>query len=184
MVARRALYLTLVGAVAVQRLAEMRTSRRNQAALVARGATVHAKNQLPAAVALHGGWLVASALEGWKRLDQLASPTRGLLGVCGLVSGHSLRLASMRALGDRWTASVVTLEGAPRVRTGVYRWLRHPNYLGVALEVAALPLAAGAWWTAATFSALDAVFLRARIRAEEDALEASALPPRVGASDS
>ena len=179
MVAPR-VYAALVAAVAAQRLAEMRTSRRNQAALVAAGATVHARRQLPAAVALHAGWLAASLAEGTARLSQ-APPTtaagrsRMALGLAGLAAGHALRLASMRALGERWTASVVVVPGALRVRSGVYRRLRHPNYLGVAGEVAALPLVAGAWRTAAAFSLLNAAFLRARIRAE-DAAPDLALP--------
>ncbi len=175
MVAPRA-YAALVAAVAGQRLVEMRASRRNQAALVANGATVHARHQLPAAVALHAGWLAASLAEGTARLRRsppgtTASVSRVALGLAGLAAGHGLRLASMRALGERWTASVVVVPGALRVRSGIYRRLRHPNYLGVAVEVAALPLVAGAWRTAAAFSLLNAAFLRVRIRAEDAALD-------------
>ena len=173
MVARRPLFAALVGLVAAQRLGEVRTSRRHEAALVARGGTVHARGQVPVVVALHGAWLAASLAEGWARLDRPAPPARVALGLGGLALGHGLRLASVRALGVRRTAGVVTLPGAPRVRTGVYRFLRHPNYLGVAVEVAALPAVASAWRTAAVFSALNAAFLRARIRAEDAALDAA-----------
>ena len=174
MVARQIAYTALVGTVVAQRLLEMRTSRRHQAALVARGGTVHAQRQLPAAVALHAGWLAASLAEGTARLgDAPARPARVALGLAGLALGHGLRLASMRALGERWTASVVTLPDTPRVETGVYASLRHPNYLGVVVEVAALPTVAGAWRTAAAFSVLNGLFLRARIRAEERALDAA-----------
>ena len=181
--ARRA-YGALVAAVAAQRLVEMVRSRRHERALVAAGATVHARRQLPAAVALHAGWLAASLAEGWHRLGQdrpatAASAARAGLGLAGLAVGQGLRLAAMRALGDRWTTSVVVVPGAVRVRSGVYRRLRHPNYLGVAVEVAALPLAAGAWRTAAVFSALNGLFLRARIPAEDAALDA-ALPRTSG----
>jgi methyltransferase len=65
---------------------------------------------------------------------------------------------------------VITLPGAPPVRRGPYRLLRHPNYLAVAVEVAALPLALGAWRTAAVGTVLNAVLLRTRIRVEEGAL--------------
>ncbi len=174
MVARQVAYAALVGTVAAQRLAEMRTSRRHQAALVARGGTVHARGQLPAAVALHAGWLAASLAEGTARLGAApARPGRVALGLAGLALGHGLRLASMRALGPRWTASVVTVPDAPRVETGIYASLHHPNYLGVVAEVAALPAVAGAWRTAGAFSVLNALFLRARIRAEERALDAA-----------
>jgi len=173
-VARQLAFLGLVGAVPAQRLLEMRLSTRHERALVARGATVHAERQLPAVVALHAGWLVASAAEGTARLGDRPAPLgRVVLGLAGLAVGHGLRLASMRTLGPRWTASVVTLPGEPRVTDGVFRWGRHPNYLGVAVEIVALPAVAGAWRTAAVASALNAVFLRARMRAEDRALDAA-----------
>ena len=66
---------------------------------------------------------------------------------------------------------MVVLPGVPLVRRGPYRCLRHPNYLAVAVEVAALPLAAGAWRTALAFSLANGLLLAVRIRAEERALQ-------------
>jgi methyltransferase len=65
---------------------------------------------------------------------------------------------------------IITLPGEGVVNTGVFSRLRHPNYLGVALEIAALPLVHGAWLTAVVASVLNALVLRARIRVEESAL--------------
>jgi methyltransferase len=48
--------------------------------------------------------------------------------------------------------------------------VRHPNYAAVVLEMVAVPLIHGCWLTAAVFSALNALVLRVRIRAEEAAL--------------
>jgi methyltransferase len=56
------------------------------------------------------------------------------------------------------------------VQAGIFRWIRHPNYLGVVLEIAALPLIGGAYVTAIAASIANAILLRARIRAEEHAL--------------
>ena len=53
---------------------------------------------------------------------------------------------------------------------GPYRWLRHPNYLAVVIEVAALPLVHSAWLAALVWSAANALVLRARITSEEAAL--------------
>ena len=58
------------------------------------------------------------------------------------------------------------MPAAPLVRRGPYRWLRHPNYTVVVLEIAILPLAMGAWPTAVVFSFLNAVVLKVRIAAE------------------
>jgi methyltransferase len=76
-------------------------------------------------------------------------------------------------LGERWTTRVWVLPRAPLVTGGPYRWLRHPNYLGVAVEVVALPLVHTAWWTAAAFGAANLLLLRHRIRVEQRALAAA-----------
>jgi methyltransferase len=52
------------------------------------------------------------------------------------------------------------------VREGPYRFIRHPNYLVVVLEIALLPLALGSWPVALGFSVVNAVVLAWRIRVE------------------
>jgi methyltransferase len=74
------------------------------------------------------------------------------------------------SLGERWTTRVMVLPGAPLVRSGAYKFLPHPNYLAVVLEIFAAPLMFGAWITAGVFTVLNAGVLLVRIRAEELAL--------------
>lgn len=123
--------------------------------------------------ALHVGWFVSMVAEvGWLR-----RPFRpALAAAAGLVAllGQALRYAAIRTLGRRWTVRIVTVPGRPPVRRGIYRHLRHPNYLGVALEIAAVPLLHTAYLTSLAFSIANALLLRTRIRAEEAALEAGA----------
>lgn len=162
-------FTSLVAIVAVQRLWELLRSRRHERALLARGGREHARAQMPWMSALHGSWLLAMILE----VVLLGREARiGLALAAGLVFlvGQGLRLAAMSALGERWTVKVITLPGAPAVDRGIFRWLRHPNYLGVVLEIAALPLIHGAWLTALVWSAANALLLVLRIRAEEQAL--------------
>jgi methyltransferase len=89
-------------------------------------------------------------------------------------AAKGLKLWAVRALGPLWTMKVV-LPRVPRLVTaGPYRFVRHPNYVAVMLEVLALPLAGGAWWTAAVGGASFALLLAFRIRSEEAALLARA----------
>jgi methyltransferase len=62
------------------------------------------------------------------------------------------------------------LPDAPLVRTGPFRWFRHPNYLVVIVEIAVLPLAFGAVWIALLFSGLNLLLIIRRIRIEERVL--------------
>jgi methyltransferase len=162
-------FVCLLVCVVIQRLIEVRVSKRNEAALLQEGASEHAPEQMPWMIALHAGWLVFSLLE----VLLLQRPFRLWLGVLALMlfsAGQILRLLAIQALGDRWTVKVITLPGAPAISDGIFRYLRHPNYLGVVLELAALPLVHGAWLSALVFSVANGLLLRARIRAEEQAL--------------
>ena len=163
------IYLTLVAAVAAQRLWETGRSKRNVAALLERGAVEHGAGHFPVMVALHGTWLVSCAAEGFL----IGEPPPAALWIGALIAltiGQTLRILAMRALGPRWTARVIVLPDAPLVDSGLFRWIRHPNYAGVIIEIAALPLVFGAWRTAIVFSVANALLLRHRVAVEEEAL--------------
>ena len=84
--------------------------------------------------------------------------------------GMALRYSSMAALGPRWSTRVYTLPGSELVTRGPYRWMRHPIYVGVFLELVAIPLLAGLWLTLVGVGVLHIVALRRRIDVEERAL--------------
>lgn len=161
----------LVVLVAAQRLWELGRSRRHERLLLARGGREHARGQMPWMTALHTTWLIAMPLEVLLLQRPFQVSLAALAGVVFL-AGQVLRIAAMRALGERWNVRVITVPGAAPVAGGVFRWVRHPNYLGVVLEIAALPLIHGAWLTAALWSVANAALLLFRIRAEEAALRA------------
>jgi len=176
----RVAYTALVAIVAILRLAELRISARNVAALEARGAVEVGAGHYPWVVMVHASWLVGCVLEVWL-LDRPWIAGLGLPMLALFAAGMGLRLWTIRTLGGRWSTRVVVLPGEPLVTTGPFRWLRHPNYLGVVLELAALPLVHGAWITAVAFSVLNGMLLRARIRVEDAALSKwSGVPGRAG----
>ena len=59
----------------------------------------------------------------------------------------------------------------PLIKHGIYRFMRHPNYWGVILEIACVPLIHAAYGTALVWSLANFVMLRYRIRLEEHALK-------------
>jgi len=166
-------YAVFLTFVAVQRLVEVRVSSRNARRLLDRGAIELAREQLPWMIALHAALLAACPLEvvfaGRPLVPAVAAPAAALFAAAEL-----LRLSAIRALGPRWSIRVIVVPGETLVATGPYRWLRHPNYLAVAVEVAAIPMIHGAWITAAVASAANAWLLAARIRVEDEALRAHA----------
>jgi len=159
----------LVAAVALERLAELAVSRRNARRLLLAGGVEVGRGHYPAMVAFHAALLAACFAEPalwpgpWPA--QVAVPAAALL-----LLSQALRWWAVASLGGRWSTRVIALPGAAPVRSGPYRWLRHPNYLAVVVEVSALPLAAGAWRTAIAATVLNAALLAVRVRAEERAL--------------
>ncbi|HUG61257.1 MAG TPA: isoprenylcysteine carboxylmethyltransferase family protein, partial [Methylomirabilota bacterium] len=97
------------------------------------------------------------------------------LAVFAVLQG--LRVWVIATLGERWTTRIVVVPGEARVRRGPYRFVDHPNYLIVAAELIALPMALGQPLIAIVFTALNAAVLWVRIRAEALAL-AEAEPHR------
>jgi methyltransferase len=163
-----ALYWTL-GLVAAQRAVELAWARRNTDRLRRLGGVEADAEGYRYFVLLHAGWLASLAL----LVPAAASPDWPLLGVFGVLQLG--RLWVIVSLGDYWTTRILTLPGAPLVRTGPFRWFRHPNYLLVSAEIAVLPLAFGAIVIAAAFSALNLMLIARRIRIED-----SVLAPRRG----
>jgi methyltransferase len=169
----KALYLALVVLVAAQRFAELGKSADNEAALRARGAVEHAPGQMRWMRLLHAAWLVAAPLEVFLFKRPFVLWIAIAASVVFLI-GQALRLWTQRTLGARWTVKIMTVPGLSPITDGPFRHLRHPNYLGVALEIAALPIIHGAWMTAVVFTAANAALMIARISAEEQALDRAA----------
>jgi methyltransferase len=160
-------YYVFLVLVAAERLAELLVSRRNARLAFAQGAVESGAAHFRWMTLLHALFLPACALEAAFR------PFPGAVGFIALavaIAAQALRWWAIAALGHRWNVRVIVLPGAPPVRRGPYRFLRHPNYLAVAAEMLCLPAIHGAWICAAVFSALNALVLRVRIRDEERAL--------------
>jgi methyltransferase len=170
-------YTLFVLAVGAERLVEMAVSQRNLAWAFAHGGQEHGRGHYPAMVLLHVALLIGCVTEVWI-FDRPFLPVLGWTMVAVVLATQALRWWCINTLGRRWNTRIVVIPGMPLVDRGPYRWLRHPNYVAVVVEGIALPMVHTAWITAVTFTVLNAVLLRVRIRAEEDALaSASAAAP-------
>jgi methyltransferase len=160
-------YAALLAAVASQRLVELALSRSNEARI--RGGARAAAGTYPLMVAAHAGLVTLPLIEvaGNGRVR----PRWGWCAVLAAATG--LRLWTIGSLGRAWNVRATVPTGLQPVTTGPYAYIRHPNYLAVILEFAAIPLLAGARRSALLLSALNAIVLFDRIRAEERLLDAS-----------
>jgi methyltransferase len=164
-----AVYLVVgVCLVALQRLLELAYSRRNERRLRARGAVERGAGHYPLMVGLHVLWLVSTLAEGLLRGPEI--PAWWPLPLAAFLLVQPLRYWAIVSLGTNWTTRVLVVPGVKLVKSGPYRYLPHPNYVVVAVEVLTFPLIFGAWITALVFSVLNATILFVRIRTENRAL--------------
>jgi methyltransferase len=166
-------YTLFLAAVGLGRLIELRISRRRQRALAMRGIVMIAEPHFCRMVLLHGGVLLGAALE----VRLLKRPfIRGLgipMGILCLLA-NTLRWWVIGTMGQHWNVRVMDSTRLGVVTSGPFRWIRHPNYLAVFVELLTLPLLHTAWLTALVGGLAHVWVLRQRIALEERALLADA----------
>lgn len=149
--------------ITLQRGIELLWARRNETQLRAKGAIEVGAGHYPLIVALHATWLVTLWLMGQGH----ALVPLWTWVFAGL---QMMRLWVLWTLKGRWTARVLVVPGESLIARGPYRFIPHPNYLVVALEIPAAPLALGLPVTALAFGLANLAMLAWRIRVEGRAL--------------
>ena len=163
-------YTILVGLVALERLAELILSKRHAAWALNRGGVEFGRGHYPPMVVLHSALLVGCLAEAYVGHREF-HPWLGIPALAVVLASQGLRWWCILTLGRQWNTRIIVVPGLPLVRRGPYRLLRHPNYVAVVAEGAALPLVHTSWMTAVVFTVLNAWLLTVRIRAEDAALD-------------
>ena len=143
-------------------------ARRNRRRLLQRGGRECHPESYRNLVGMHLGFFASLLLESHPWGVPLDPLTWSCLAA--LVLLQILRYWCVVSLGDFWNTRIIVVPGAAVRRVGPYRWLRHPNYLAVTLEIFFIPLLMRAPFTLLFFSLANLVLLRQRIRLEEKAL--------------
>ena len=169
MVETRWLFTGLILLMVVERLVELAVSSRHEDWLATRGAIEVGAEHYPWMVIQHALFLASCLMEVWW-LGRPFLPALAWVMLLALAASMALRYWVMATLGRRWTTRVLCLPGEPVITAGPYRYLRHPNYLAVAVEIFALPMVHTAWLTALIFSLANGWLLRRRVGVEEAGL--------------
>lgn len=162
------MFAVLVAFLLIQRLLELVLAERNRRWAMDQGGKESGEWHYPLIVAVHAAFYLSLVLEyrylssGWNALWPV--------WLAILVLAQGLRIWAILSLGRYWNTRIIVIPGKKPVMRGPYRWIRHPNYLVVVTEIFVIPVLCGAYFTAASFSAINAVVLYLRIREEERAI--------------
>jgi methyltransferase len=152
----------------VPMLLENQRSVRNHRALLAAGAVEPADDVYPIMQVAYPGSFIAMLAEAWLRGSGVTTVT--WIGAAVFVAAKLLKYWAIATLGPRWTFRVLVPPGSVRTLAGPYRYLRHPNYIGVMGEIVGFALLAAAPIAGVLATVVFAAVLLARIRVEERAL--------------
>ena len=162
-------YLGLLLVVALLRIYELQISRRHQREMVAHGASRVMDPVFVLWSLLHTGVLLGAALE----VVFLHRPFYPVLAaICFVIflAANVVRWWVIRTLGEHWNVEVMNSTSMGVITSGPFRYVRHPNYAAVFVEMLVLPLIHSAWITAAVGSAAHILVLSRRINTEERVL--------------
>lgn len=157
-----------VAAISAQRLLELVLARRNERKARARGAVERGQGHYPLIVGLHSLWIVSTLVEGLARGPE--PPYLWPVALALFLLIQPLRYWAIFSLGSFWNTKILVVPGVKPVAWGPYRYVSHPNYVVVVVEILTFPLIFGAWLTALVFTILNAAVLYVRIKEENRAL--------------
>jgi len=91
------------------------------------------------------------------------------------VLANLLRWWVIRTLAGHWNVQVMASSHVGVVTSGPYKWVRHPNYVAVVIELFSLPMIHTAWITALGGTIANLEVLRRRLAVEDGVLMANAV---------
>ena len=165
----RTAYIALLAAAGAWRLAELAYSRRNQQRLLAQGAPRVSEPRFAWMVLLHTVVIIGSGVEV-VLLHRPFIPALAIPMFVVFMSANALRWWVIGTMRSHWNVQVMDSVRLGVVTTGPYRWVRHPNYVAVFVELVSLPLIYSAWITAIFAAIGNAWVLHNRLAIEDRVL--------------
>ncbi len=154
--------------IIIQRIAELVLANRNRVWALKQGACEYGARHYPLFFLVHTTWLIGWVFEGGFN-NSLAYFWPGWLSL--FLFAQVVRYWCIISLGRYWNTRVLIIPEGKIVRHGPYRFLKHPNYMAVTLELFVVPLLFDAVFTAVIATCANAaLLLLVRIPVEERAL--------------
>jgi methyltransferase len=158
-----------ISIIITQRILELFVAKQNEKWMKSQGAIEFGKRHYPVIVFVHILFFISLITEV-QFFQKDISPLWPLFLVAFLAV-QAVRIWALLSLGRFWNTKILVLPGAAVIKKGPYKYLKHPNYCVVVLELIIIPLMFHAYFTAILFTLLNMFVLSIRIPAEEYALK-------------
>lgn len=153
----------------LQRITELAIARRNEKWMIDRGGVEHGSEHYRFIVALHTLFLLSLLFEVMVFEREISVLWYLLIPI--LIITQMIRYWALMSLGSYWNTKIIIVPNDIVVSKGPYQYLKHPNYIIVAVEILIIPLLFQAYVTALIFTILNIVMMTVRIPTEEKALQ-------------
>lgn len=162
------MFALFVGFIVAQRLIELVLAKRNEIWMKSKGGIEVGRSHYRYMVMIHVFFFISFILEVLL-LKKTPSPFWPFL-LSLFITTQIGRVWVIFTLGKYWNTKIILLPQGNVVKKGPYRFLKHPNYFIVSLELIIIPFMFQAYLTAIVFTLLNIWILSIRIPAEEHAL--------------
>jgi methyltransferase len=159
-------FIFFISFLIIQRLSELYVSSKNEKWLLRNGAIEYGKEHYPYIVLLHTLFIISLIAEYIWRANAAANYFFIVLFFVLII----IKVVVISTLGHYWNTKIYKVPGTRPVATGIYKYIKHPNYIIVICEIAIIPLAFHLYYTAVAFTILNAIMLTVRIKKENEVL--------------
>lgn len=160
-------FILFISLIILLRIGELALSRSNEKWLLAHGAVEYGQQHYRFMIALHILFIVSLIVEYY--VTGTGSYSRILLAAYFILL--AVKAWVVLSLGKFWNTKIYRAPNFPLVRRGLYKYVKHPNYIIVIAEIAIIPLIFHLYYTAIIFTVLNGIMLRVRIKEENRALK-------------
>lgn len=165
------LFYSIISLIILQRLVELMIAARNERWMKARGGIEVGQEHYKWFIYLHVLFFVCLMVE--KNIIQYVFQNSVVFYKGAFIIfllAQSFRIWCIQSLGRFWNTKIIVIPKLALIRKGPYKYLKHPNYIIVFIELIVIPLMFGLYVTALIFSFLHLLLLSVRVPQEDGAL--------------
>ena len=159
-------FILFISFIIILRIGELILSKRNEIWLLKNNAVEYGRKHYPFIVSLHVLFIISLIIEYTTKQTESYSSFFLFLYFLILI----FKAWVILSLGKYWNTKIYHIKNVPLIKIGPYKYIKHPNYLIVILEIAVIPLVFHLYFTAIIFTFLNIIMLYIRIKEENKVL--------------